>query len=107
VNGPWNILLSGLQAYSLEETVLANDVANANTPGFQAETVSFAKTLAGALKPVVVAAPGLMTPNGNGVDLEAALVQLEQVAGRLDGLDSLLGGQVTTVTNIVNDLEGA
>jgi flagellar basal body rod protein FlgB len=102
-----NTLLTGLQAYSWQQDVLANDVANANTPGFQAETVTFQKTLQGQLAPTLTTAPGLMTANGNGVDLEATLIQLEQAAGRLQGLDSLVGGSLTTVNGIVTDLEGA
>ncbi|MCL8208281.1 MAG: flagellar basal body protein [Actinomycetia bacterium] len=100
-------LLTGAQAWSLETTVLANDIANANTPGFQAETVSFAQALDGALTPQVVAAPGLMTANGNGVNLPATLVQLEEAAGRLQGLDSLIGARLQALNGVITNLEGA
>lgn len=100
-------LLAGIQAYSLQQSVLANDIANANTPGFKAETVTFARTLQGQLAPQVTVAPGLMTVNGNGVDLQSVLVQLEQAAGRLNGVDSLLASQDSTLSSVVTDLEGA
>jgi flagellar basal body rod protein FlgB len=107
INGNVNALVAGLQAYTWQQEVLANDVANANTPGFQAENVTFQRTLQGTLAPVLTTAPGLMTLNGNGVDLEATLVQLEQAAARLQGLDGLVSGQFTTANAIITDLEGA
>lgn len=100
-------LLTGAQAWSLQTTVLANDIANANTPGFQAQTVSFAQTLSGAMNPQIVSAPGLMTANGNGVNLPAVLVQLEEAAGRLQGLDSLIAARLSAINGVITNLEGA
>jgi flagellar basal body rod protein FlgG len=106
-HGVTGTLAQGLSAYTLEQAVLANDVANANTPGFQAENVSFGRTLQGQITANVVQAPGLMTANGNGVNLEAALVQLETNATRLSGVDGLLQGRFTTTGQIITSLEGA
>jgi hypothetical protein len=99
-------LMAGAEAWSLQTTVLANDIANANTPGFQAQTVSF-KDMLNGVTPQVVSAPGLMTANGNGVNLPAVLVQLEEAAGRLEGLDNLIAARLAAVNSVIANLEGA
>jgi flagellar basal body rod protein FlgB len=106
-DGVTNALSQGLAAYTLQQNVLANDIANANTPNFQAQTVSFGRTLAGQLTATVTQAPGLMTANGNGVDVEAALVQLESNSTRLSGIDALLGGRVSATAQVLTNLQGA
>ena len=64
----------------LRQSVLANDLANANTPGFRPEDVNFQQTLAGAMatgeSPSSVSyAPytenAVNAQDGNGVDSDA------------------------------------
>jgi flagellar basal-body rod protein FlgB len=73
-------LESAMSGSMLRQSVLANDLANANTPGFRPEDVNFQQTLAGALangeSPTAVNyAPYtenvVNTQDGNGVDPNA------------------------------------
>lgn len=107
MEGAMGVLANGQDSVSLRQRVLANDLANLNTPGFQAQDVSFAKTLSGAIKPRVVTAPGLMTANGNGVNVDATLVALEQTTYRLQGIDALMGARVQAENNVITNMEGA
>jgi flagellar basal body rod protein FlgB len=100
----------------VRQRVLASDIANANTPGFTAKDVTFAASLRAALgqapganplAPVEVAAPGLMTNNGNGVDLEAALVALEENALHTQGLAMALTDTWASLHTDVTTLAGA
>ena len=63
----------------LRQTLLTNNVANANTPGYQREDVNFQSTLAGAMASGQSPEAGVFTPqvqsgtvsaDGNGVDGE-------------------------------------
>jgi hypothetical protein len=91
-------------------------VANANTPGFAAQDVTFQGVLnaklglapgPNALQGVVVAAPGLMTPNGNGVDMEAALVNLEQNATDAQGIGQTLADRFLAQQNVISNMQSA
>jgi flagellar basal body rod protein FlgB len=101
------VLGTALQDYTLQSQVLAGDVANANTPGFQAEEVTFGQTLHGLMHPREVAAPGLMTANGNGVDLEATLSALENTSTQMQGVAALYTSRVQATQTALTDLEGA
>ena len=114
--GITSVLAQALSVIDERTRVLANDVANANTPGFRAQDVSFEGVLrqsmglgAGpnALSGVVVTAPGLMTPNGNGVDMEAALVDLQQTATASQGVGQTLADQFQAQQAVINNLQGA
>lgn len=81
--------LSAIDGVSLRGEVRANNIANANTPGYRAEHVPFETALADALQrgePAAarfepVASPSMVGPDGNSVDLET-----EMVGGMKDGL---------------------
>lgn len=100
-------LAQSLGAWTLRQEVLANDVANANTSGFEAQDVSFGKTLQGAMTAAVVHAPGLMDASGNGVDLAASLAQLEQTSVHLAGVEQILSTQFTATQQAITSLESA
>lgn len=81
--------LRALDGLSMRGTVRANNVANAETPGYRAQTVDFESSLRGALRrgdPTTATAETFATPSvvdgrGNSVDLETELIQ-----GMKDGL---------------------
>ena len=111
-----NVLSQALSVIDERSRVLANDVANANTPGFQAQDVTFEGALrqqmglapgADPLAGVEVSAPGLMTPNGNGVDMEAALVELQDTATASQGVGQTLADEFQTQQNVLNNMQGA
>jgi flagellar basal-body rod protein FlgB len=110
------VLAQALTATDLRTRVLASDVANANTPGFAAKDVTFAGALRqqlglgpgpDPLAGVVVAAPGLMTANGNGVDMEQALVDLQETVTASQGIGQTLADHFQTQQNVITTLEGA
>jgi len=80
------VLEQGLQAAALRQHVLANNIANINTPGFKRTRVEFERQLAQALqsgedptkvKPLLVVEQDRTAgPDGNNVDLEAEMVRL-------------------------------
>jgi len=105
-----------LQMATMRQNALAGDIANANTPGFTPQNVTFAGLLREQmglapgphpLAAVAVSDPGLMTNNGNGVDVEAALVQLEQNGLWSQGLSQILSESFGSQQNVVTDLQGA
>ncbi len=49
-NADFQALTGGLNASSMREQVIANNLANANTPGYKRQTVSFESSLDAALK---------------------------------------------------------
>ncbi|HUT61432.1 MAG TPA: flagellar basal body rod protein FlgB [Phycisphaerae bacterium] len=81
-------LEAGLRAASLRQTVIANNIANLNTPGFRRAEVQFENLLAKALRsggdvrpqdirPLVVkAASAAVGPNGSNVDLDTEVGEL-------------------------------
>lgn len=110
------VLAQALSVTDLRTRVLANDVANANTPGFAAQDVSFAGVLRtqmglspgpNPLAPVVQSAPGLMSPNGNGVDMGQILVELQQTALASQGVGQTLADHFQTQQNVIQNLQGA
>lgn len=107
MSGLNGVLGAALQDLTLQSQVLAGDVANANTPGYAAKDVTFGQTLQGLMHPKAVAAPGLMDPNGNGVDLEAALSELTATSTRLQGVSALYASRVTATQTAITDLAGA
>lgn len=114
--GITSVLSQALSVIDERTRVLANDVANANTPGFKAQDVTFEGALRQtlglspgpkALEAAIIAAPGLMTPNGNGVDMEAALVDLQQTATASQGVGQTLADQFQAQQTVLNSLQGA
>lgn len=114
--GITSVLSQALSVIDERTRVLANDVANANTPGFKAQDVTFEGALRHELglgpgpqplQAAIVAAPGLMTPNGNGVDMEAALVDLQQTAIASQGVGQTLADQFQAQQTVLNNLQGA
>ena len=74
--------LQALDGLSLRGTVRADNLANAQTPGFRAGHVDFESSLRDALqrgrpdeaRQQVVASPTIVAANGNSVDVETELI---------------------------------
>ncbi|HEY3367209.1 MAG TPA: flagellar basal body protein [Symbiobacteriaceae bacterium] len=81
-------LQRAMQASQLRQTVIANNIANANTPGFKRSHVEFEQLLTKALvdgKDVNTVQPAVvqetdtsLRPDGNNVDME---VEMAEMAG--------------------------
>ena len=86
----FDLLRRLLDAASLRHQVIAQNVANVNTPGYHRLDVSFEEALARELprtddhrmpqvKPVVIEPPdGTMRPDGNNVDIDAEMGRLNK-----------------------------
>ena len=106
------VLQSALQGLSMREQVIAQNVANIATPGYQAEDVQFAATLQQAMQTgnvdaQVVPDPGAMNQSGNGVDLEQQLGLMNQVALIQQGVMNQIDADEQAAKTILNDLGGA
>lgn len=91
-----------LDGLNVEQNVIANNVANNNTPNFTGTNVSFESSLAQALnspQPTATAAvtlsPSTNAPgiNGNNVSLSQQLVNMEQASLSYQSDVSLIEGQ--------------
>lgn len=103
-----NVLNFALDAISQRQQVIANNVANQDTPGFQASVVDFENSLAGALATggsaqVTTVPEGLASgTNGNNVSLTAELslesqtnLENQSVANSLTSQFSMLSTAIT------------
>ncbi|OJU81559.1 MAG: flagellar basal-body rod protein FlgB [Solirubrobacterales bacterium 70-9] len=108
-------LMRAISGATLRNSVLANNIANADTPGFQPSEVDFQATLSQALEEgpaaveTVAFSPervfvGALRADGNGVDGEAEAAKLAEnglelnaltqvAASRLQIMRTALGGQ--------------
>jgi flagellar basal-body rod protein FlgB len=78
---------AAMRGSMLRQTLLTNNLANANTPGYQNQDVNFQSTLAGALQsgqsPATVnftpsSSTGVKSADGNGVSAEQDSAQLAE-----------------------------
>jgi flagellar basal-body rod protein FlgB len=98
-------LMRAISGATLRNTVLSNNIANADTPGFQPSDVDFHATLANALEdePEGVAAvtfapeelgTGAQRADGNGVDSEAEAAKLAENGLELNALTQIANSRV-------------
>lgn len=103
-----NLLQGALTGLDLKSQILAQNVANLGTPGYQAQDVQFQTTLAQALKtgsvnPVVVPSPGSARTDGNSVNLEQTLGVANQVAVAQQGVMNALDTEFKTIHTVISD----
>jgi flagellar basal-body rod protein FlgB len=98
-------LMRAISGATLRNTVLANNIANADTPGFQPSDVDFHATLADALEaePDAMAAltftpeetsGGALRADGNGVDSEAEAAKLAENGLELNALTQVANSRM-------------
>ncbi len=87
-------LEAAAQASAYQQKVLANNIANLNTPGFRRQTLSFQAALGKAMqegksvntdqlaRAVVQTSKGPLNERGNDVDLDVEIGELVKNAGR-------------------------
>jgi len=72
------VSLSGMNAAALGVAVAANNVANANTPGFRARSLTQEEAPAGGVELAALeASPATAEPGGSNVDLASEFVSLD------------------------------
>ncbi len=99
------VLDRAISGATLRNAVLANNVANADTPGFQPSDVDFHAALRGAIAagPAAIGAvqiapeqgaPIALRADGNGVDAEAESAKLAENGLELSALVQVAGARV-------------
>lgn len=120
------ILAKAMDAASLRQQVIANNIANANTPGFKRSTVVFEEILRSALdektgqKREGQASPGVerlnevqprvvrdssttMRTDGNNVDIEMEMAQLAMNTINYNSAAQLLNGKLAQIRYVINE----
>lgn len=101
------ILNFALDAVVDQQQVIANNIANQDTPGYQAEQVTFQSSLAQALEgggtaSAEVAPEGLESgTNGNNVSLPTELTLLQENDLENQAVDNALSGQFTILSDAI------
>jgi flagellar basal-body rod protein FlgB len=99
------VLQFALDAVVEQQQVIANNIANLNTPGYQASQVSFESSLAqalttGGVASAVTSPEGLPSgSNGNNVSLPTETTFLEENNLENQTVDNALSGQFTMLTD--------
>ena len=91
------LLENSLDAGGLRQQVIANNIANLNTPGYQAQTVAFESELRQALeddtepaRPQVVAQPGRTNIHNEMASLAKNQIMYNALSNKISGLFSAL-----------------
>jgi flagellar basal-body rod protein FlgB len=105
-----------MQGSLLRQQVLANNIANANTPGFQRSDVNFQSALAQAFSSAGSPTPdqiqqlsfqpqtgssGAMQVDGNTVDINTEMADLSQNSLDYQALESVLGTRMSILKTAI------
>jgi flagellar basal-body rod protein FlgB len=103
-----------MQGSLLRQQVLANNVANANTPGFQRSDVDFQSALAQAFSGSPTASQiaqisfqpqtdgtGAMQVDGNGVDINTEMADMSENTLDYQALESVLATRMTILKTAI------
>ncbi len=106
-----DMLAGALEGLSMRGQIVAQNIANLGTPGYQAQDVRFAATLqqalqTGSVDPQVVTLPGSTNQSGNGVDLEQQLGLLNQISLVQQGIMSGIDQSQKGLHQVIQDLGG-
>ena len=102
----FSIALSGLTASSSDLDVTANNIANADTPGYQTQDLDFQSSFRSAMdggSPEAVQVTGLNTKNdGNNVDLDREARLLAENAMRFNVASTIMKSTLAQVKEAIN-----
>jgi flagellar basal-body rod protein FlgB len=102
------ILNFALDAVVDQQQVIANNIANQDTPGFQANSVSFESSLANALQgggtaSVNTSPEGLPSgTNGNNVSIAGEMTSMEENNLENQTVDNALSGQFAFLADAIS-----
>jgi flagellar basal-body rod protein FlgB len=103
-----NALGFALDAIQERSQVIANNIANEDTPGFQASVVTFENSLASALQNGGVASASVVpeglpsASDGNNVDLSAEMSLLSQTNLENQSVANSLDAQFSTLSSAIS-----
>jgi flagellar basal-body rod protein FlgB len=92
---------------SARQKVVASNIANADTPGYQTKDIDFASELASQMygaKPNVIEVAGLKTKNdGNNVDVDREARMLAENAMRFSVASNLAHSEINTIRTAIQE----
>lgn len=105
----------GLDMLWLKQKVISDNIANAETPGYKAKSVSFANVLSDEyykshpekiedLKPVITTDFSSVRPDGNNVDLDTESLELWRTYAQYTYLREKISGQFKNMRYVINNL---
>lgn len=98
-------LVRYLDLLSARQKLVAANIANADTPGYQTQDIDFQfefVSLVNGLEPQTIRPRGLkMKPDGNNVDLDREARLLAEDAMRFNVASNLLHGQIKTIQEAI------
>lgn len=105
MDGIIGVLQFAVDGLSQQQQAIANNLANADTPGFIAQNVDFQSSLSNAIDSAnggtatVAVTPSTTTPgpNGNNVDMSSQLAQAEQTTLQYQTMVDMLNAQFRLV----------
>lgn len=110
------LLIRAMDASALRQKVIANNVANANTPGFKRSVVTFEEhvkevmerrtihTSPQALNPKIVADRSTsMRDDGNNVDIDQEMVLMSANGIKYQALTQQLGDRFSMMRYVINE----
>lgn len=114
----FTVLRGALDALALRHRVIANNIANVDTPGFKAREVIFETVLKDALSRASGAGGGHVLPevrpkivtlagdsyliNGNGVDIDLEMAKLAENTVRYSALSRALSEKLGLIKYVIN-----
>jgi flagellar basal-body rod protein FlgB len=107
LSGMTNNVERYLDLLTARQKLVAANIANADTPGYQAKDVDFQfeyRSLVQGQQPQPINTPGLTTrADGNNVDLDREARLLSENAMRFNLATTLLRGQLKQVQSAINE----
>ncbi|WP_022929079.1 flagellar basal body rod protein FlgB [Patulibacter americanus] len=103
-------LNSAIQGASMRHDLLAGNLANVNTPGYQRRDVDFHGALQQAMETgrpqearfAATTEPGVISADGNGVDMDRESAELAKNALDQQALVSVAQARLSTLINAIN-----
>ncbi len=104
-------LSRALDAVSLRHEVIADNIANVNTPGFKAKSVEFETQLKAALarrdpahiRPVIKEDPLPVRRDGNSVDIDLEMAKLAEATILYSALSRLISDRLALLRSVVSE----
>lgn len=108
------VLERGLDVASTRHQVLANNIANVDTPGFKRSGVDFAQAMADAMRTIagsgqapsakiVTEESTVLRNDGNNVDIEREMAELAENSLTYDAMAQLLGKRYAQLRTVINE----
>lgn len=102
-NGIFPYLENLLDVTARRQQALASNIANLDTPGYKGQDVTFAQELDGATSTKVIALEGKEKENGNNVDLEKNMTQLNKNGLQYLMLVQYMNQKIKTLRASINE----